>query len=136
MRDGIRPIVGLGTAVLTGGLALGLSSLATGRQAPRAASPPPDATAAVQDVREQPMTRPEQKLTDHDRSGIFDPTRVPPASTAFEDQPEKGMLQGFDFARDPLDAKRPLQPPSEIMKAEVAMRPKIMATQRQLLASR
>src|SRR5205085_8631021 len=31
-----------------------------------------------------------------------------PSSPAFADQPDKGKIEGFDFFRDPLNAKRPM----------------------------
>jgi cytochrome c peroxidase len=95
-----------------------------------------DAIADVQTPREVPATRPEQQKTAHDQSDAFSPARAPRSSTVLESQPQKGEVQGFDFARDPLDAKRPGQSPDEIMKQDVADKPKVMAAQRQLLESR
>lgn len=40
---------------------------------------------------------------------------------------------GFDFARDPLNEKRPMQPPEEIMKSDIADKPKVTAAQQKLL---
>jgi cytochrome c peroxidase len=45
-------------------------------------------------------------------------------------------VKGFDFRRDPLDSKRPMQPAREIVEADVAAKPKVMADQRRLLETR
>jgi len=68
-----------------------------------------------------------------------DPLAAPnakPSSPAFADQPEKGKIEGFDFFRDPLNAKNPMQTFDEILKADVADKPKVMATQKRLLEKR
>jgi cytochrome c peroxidase len=68
-----------------------------------------------------------------------DPLAAPnakPSSPAFADQPEKGKIEGFDFFRDPLNAKKPMQTFDEILKADVADKPKVMATQKRLLEKR
>jgi cytochrome c peroxidase len=75
-------------------------------------------------------------MTRHDRSNVFSPAHALPSSTALADQPEEGKIIGFDFARDPLDAKRPMQTSEEIMRADVAAKPKVMDLQRRLLESR
>ena len=59
-----------------------------------------------------------------------------PSSPAFADQPDKGKIEGFDFFRDPLNAKRPMQTFDEIMKADVGAKPNVMATQKRLLERR
>src|SRR5947209_4611192 len=135
MRDGFRPVAGLGSAALLCGIALAVSSWATEGQRPGEQDRPRDAIAEAQSVRDVPATRPEQKKTEHDRSKGFDPPNIPPSSKALEDQPEKGQIQGFDFARDPLDAKQPLQSPEEIMATDMTMKPMVMAAQAKLLAS-
>ena len=68
-----------------------------------------------------------------------DPLAAPnakPSSPAFSDQPDKGKIEGFDFFRDPLNAKKPMQTFDETMKADVADKPKVMATQKRLLERR
>ena len=45
-------------------------------------------------------------------------------------------MTGFDFVRDPLNSKRPMQTAEEIMKEDIAMKPKVMAAQKKLLESR
>src|SRR4051794_18026574 len=80
--------------------------------------------------------RPEQEMSKHDKSDLFDPLAAPPSSTALDDQPEKGMIKGFDFRRDPLNAKKPMMTLSEIMEEDVKMKPKVMELQKKLLESR
>jgi len=97
---------------------------------------PKDAIADAQQPQEVKATRPEQKKSKHDRAAIFAASKAVPSSPAFEEQPEKGQIQGFDFYRDPLNAKKPMQTFAEIMKADVADKPKVMDTQRKLLEKR
>lgn len=80
--------------------------------------------------------RPEQQITEHDRSPIFERNRPAPINAALNEQPKGGRLLGFDFARDPLNSERPMQPASEIMEQETAARPQVTAKQRQLLEAR
>lgn len=79
---------------------------------------------------------PEQQLTDHDRAPIYQGAAAPAASSAFAAQPEQGQLNGFDFRRDALGSKRPMQPFAEIMKADQEAKPAVMAQQQKLLESR
>ena len=124
------------TGLVTGSLLIwaGLDA-ASEPQAPQAAAPR-DAVAEAQTPAAVPETRPEQKKTDHDRSDSFAASKAQPASTAFDNQPEKGQILGFDFYRDPLNAKQPMETFEDIMKADVAARPQVMETQRQLLERR
>lgn len=64
------------------------------------------------------------------------PDKAPPSSTAFDEQVDKGRMLGFDFARDPLNAKRPGQTADEIMRQDMAAKPEVTALQRKLLESR
>ena len=129
-----------GVVVLTVGLVEVVSSTAVVGQAPatRKAQPPPphDAVAEAQMPRDVPATRPEQRKTAHDRSDVFEATDAEASSSAFEGQPQKGQVTGFDFYRDPLDAKKPMQTAEEIMKADIAAKPKVMADQHKLLERR
>jgi cytochrome c peroxidase len=102
----------------------------------RVQGPPHDAITEAQTPRGVPIERPEQMKTEHDRWDRFFPPGIPPSSKALENQPEQGRMNGFDFARDPLNAKRPMETFSEIMKAEMEMKPKVMAAHRKLLESR
>ena len=92
--------------------------------------------AEAQTPRKVAEKRPEQKKTEHDRSAIFAAPKAPESSRALEGQPEKGQITGFDFYRDPLNAKKPMQTAEEIMKDDIAMKPKVMAAQKKLLESR
>ena len=67
---------------------------------------------------------------------VFEPAKAPPSSKALDTQPEKGRFLSFDFSRDPLGAKKPMQTLAEIMKEETALKPGVMALQRKLLESR
>ena len=69
---------------------------------------PADAVEAAQSVRKVPQERPEQRKSKHDQSDKFDAAQAQPVSPAFDDQPEKGRITGFDFYRDPLNAKKPV----------------------------
>ena len=126
-------------------LTLGLATLSTGMNGAMGQnngdSPPPqkqtlDAVANAQTTREITTARPEQKNSEHDLSNDFDPTNAMPSSPSFDDQPDKGKVLGFDFARDPLNAKKPMQTFEETMKADVAGRKGVMKTQQKLLNSR
>src|SRR5205823_36433 len=64
------------------------------------------------------------------------PANARPSSTAFAKQPDKGKILGFDFRRDPLNSKKPMMTLKEIMKEDIAAKPKVMALQKQLLAGR
>ena len=97
---------------------------------------PPDAIQEAQLPRTAPAERPEQRKSDHDRSGVFSASQAPPASNVLSKQPDEGKHLGFDFYRDPLNAARPMQTPEEIMQADVQAKPQVMAAQRQLLESR
>ena len=104
----------------------------TQQRAPRA----PDPVQEAQTPRQVPITRPEQQPTTHDQSDIFSATNAPPSSPVFETQPDQGKMLGFDFARDPLNAKQPMQPAEEIVKNDIADKPKVTAAQQQLLERR
>jgi cytochrome c peroxidase len=111
------------------------SSHGQGTPAPRV-NPPPDAVNAAQTPSDVPRTRPEQQKSVHDRLDLFDASKALPSSTAFENQPDKGQILGFDFYRDPLNAKQPMQTFEEIMQADIAQKGQVMATHRQLLERR
>jgi cytochrome c peroxidase len=100
------------------------------------AAVPADAVADAQTTQPVPTERPEQQLTEHDRSGVFDARNALPKSPDFKAQPKEGKISGFDFYRDPLNADRPMQTPDEIMQKEIAQKPKVMQQQRQLLETR
>lgn len=97
---------------------------------------PRDAVEAAQTKRSVPVTRSQQKQSGHDKSARFSANDAPASSPALENQPDRGRALGFDFARDPLNAKRPMQSAEEIMKQDIADKPKVTATQRRLLEAR
>lgn len=83
-----------------------------------------------------PAERPEQKQTEHDKSGAFDWKKPAPLSAALKDQPNGGRIAGFEFSRDPLGADKPFLTLVEVMKKESEAKPKVMDAQRKLLAAR
>jgi hypothetical protein len=90
----------------------------------------------AQTPRQVQVVRPEQQQTAHDMSDIFSGINAPSSSPAFETQPDQGKMLGFDFARDPLNAKQPMQPAEEIIKNDIADKPKVTAAQQKLLERR
>jgi cytochrome c peroxidase len=113
------------------GVGAGVHALAQERPRPRT-----DPVEDAQTRRAGASSRPEQAKTEHDRSDAFGAAKAPPSSEVLPRQPEGGQLTGFDFRRDPLNSKRPMQSPQEIMEADVAARPKVMADQKRLLETR
>lgn len=105
-------------------------------QEPGARKAPHDAVQEVQTPREVARTRPEQQKDQHDNSDLLMATKAEPASTAFKNQPDEGKLLGFEFYRDPLNAKKPMTTFQEVYQKDVAEKPKVMATQRRLLEMR
>src|SRR5262249_44839069 len=79
-----------------------------------------DAVVDAQTTQTVPVTRPEQRKTEHDNSGVFKDANAEPSSPALTNQPEQGKMLGFDFARDPLNSKRPMMTLEEIMTEDVA----------------
>jgi cytochrome c peroxidase len=90
----------------------------------------------AQTPRKVQVVRPEQQQTAHDMSDIFSGINAPSSSPAFETQPDQGKMLGFDFARDPLNAKQPMQSVEEIIKNDIADKPKVTSAQQQLLERR
>lgn len=99
-------------------------------------APPSDAIQAAQTPVHVTEKRVEQQLNVHDQAAIYKAPEAPADSTVFKTQPDEGTVKGFDFARDPLNAKRPMQTPDEITAEDKAMKPKIMEAQRRLLEER
>ena|SRR5690349_19686324 len=62
--------------------------------------------------------------------------RVNPPPDAIRAAQNKGQMLGFDFYRDSLNAKQPMQTFEEILQADTAQKGQVMATQRQLLERR
>jgi cytochrome c peroxidase len=119
-----------------GAVLAGVGSLLSVALAQTPNRPQRDAVTEAQQPSQIKITRPEQQKNPHDNSDVFSPAKASPSSPVFETQPKQGKLSGFDFARDPLNADRPNQPPEEIMKKEIANKSAVMATQRKLLESR
>jgi len=128
------------TVVLVGslfGLSACLAQVAREPAPPAApATRPADVVQDFLTTQPAPATRPESQRNEHDRSGVFAPDAAPHASTALPQQPDKGQMEGFDFSRDPLGAKKPKQTFEETMAQDVADKPKVMDAQRKLLESR
>jgi cytochrome c peroxidase len=95
---------------------------------------PTPARDAIMEAQAPPSSPPTPQP--QDRGDRFEAGKAEPSSGALDTQPDKGQVTGFDFYRDPLDAKKPMQSFDEIMKADVADKPKVMAAQRKLLESR
>jgi cytochrome c peroxidase len=106
------------------------TSTSSKRQAPF------DAVNDAQTPRAVEVKRVEQKKTEQDKPERFAATNAMPSSTAFKNQPDEGKIKGFEFYRDPLNAKKPMQTFEETMKADIEAKPKVMQAQRQLLESR
>jgi cytochrome c peroxidase len=96
----------------------------------------PDAVQEAQTPRKPRTRRPEQNKSEHDQSDLFMPSRAPFSSGTLKDQPDKGQVLGFDFSRDPLNAKKPMQTFEEIYQQDVEAKPNIMAAHRVMLESR
>ncbi|MFL5245993.1 MAG: cytochrome B6 [Gemmataceae bacterium] len=96
----------------------------------------PDAVQDVQTPRDVAATRPEQKASEHDRSEVFKATKAKPITSALDDQPKGGDITGFDFYRDPLNADKPMMTFAEVLKQDLAEKPKVTLDQRKLLENR
>ncbi|MBT1073476.1 cytochrome B6 [Pelotalea chapellei] len=97
---------------------------------------PHDAVLDAQTPQEVQIKRPEQRKTERDKSDVFTAVKADPSSTAFKDQPEEGKLNGFEFYRDPLNAKKPMMTFEEVYEADVAAKPVVMEKQQKLLEMR
>ena len=126
----------IGSLLLAAGLVLTATASWTQSQKPAGRRAPHDAVLDAQTPREVAITRPEQQKTPRDLSDAFSGTRAESSSTALKDQPDEGKILGFDFFRDPLNAKKPLVTFQEIYQMDVADKPKVMEAQRRLLELR
>jgi cytochrome c peroxidase len=93
-----------------------------------------DPAAEAVGAKQGPVERPEQHLTDHDKSDVF--AKAAPLTAALQGQPKGGKMTGFDFARDPLNSEKPFTTFPEVMAKESAAKPKVMADHRALLQGR
>lgn len=96
----------------------------------------PDAVEDAQTPRAVAQRRPEQSKTEKDEAGRFKADAAQPSSVVLKEQPDEGKILGFDFYRDPLNAKKPMEKPEEITAKDIADRPKVMEAQKKLLESR
>ncbi len=96
----------------------------------------PDAIMNAQTTHKNVKGVPEHKPTEHDRADQFDAQNALPSSLAFKNQPDDGKILGFDFYRDPLNAKKTMQTFEETMKNDIKERPSIMKTHQTLLEKR
>ena len=124
--------LGLASLCVAVGSAVGQSNT----EARGSSAQSPDAVLNAQSVRDTSITRPEQKKNEHDRSDVFDASNAKPSSPVFDNQADKGKILGFDFYRDPLNAKKPMQTFEDAMKADIADRAGVMKAQRELLLRR
>jgi cytochrome c peroxidase len=132
---GAVAILSLGLVVFAGAQSRNDAPRATTAE-PSPSAAPSDAVADAQTPRAVPATRPEQQKTEHDQSNVFAADAAPQSAEPIREQPDEGKVKGFDFYRDPLNAKKPMQTFEESMKQDVADKPKVMAAQRALLEQR
>jgi cytochrome c peroxidase len=124
-------------AILIDALALLLAPAVWAQAQDRIASDKPrDPAAEAMSERKVPVERPEQRITEHDRADIFDPSKPAPLTSDFKSQPKAGRITGFEFSRDPLGADKPFKTFAETLKAESSAKAAVMAAQRQLLEKR
>src|SRR3954468_2741502 len=82
----------------------------------------PDAVQEAQTNRPSSKQRPEEKLSEHDKSAVFKAPNAPHESPVLITQPDEGEVKGFEFYRDPLNSKKPMQTPEEITAEDKAMK--------------
>jgi cytochrome c peroxidase len=99
-------------------------------------APVPDAVLDAQTPRAVESKRPESQKTPHDQSDVFAGPKAPHSSESLKQQPDRGEVLGFDFPRDPLNSKEPMQNPADIVAEDKGAKPKVMAAQRALLEQR
>jgi cytochrome c peroxidase len=105
-------------------------------QALIAPAAPADAIQNAQTPTAVPAKRVEQQKSEHDQSEKFLPANAPVSSDVLKSQPEQGEIKGFDFVRDPLNAKAPMTTFEQVYQEDVAAKPKVMADQKALLEAR
>lgn len=132
---------GYGIAALPVLLVAGLVAVNTDAWPQAPTSPqgkaPFDAVLDAQTPRPVEVKRPEQRKTEQDESKKFAALNAQPSSKALATQPEEGKIKGFDFYRDPLNAKEPITTTFEkVYKEDVAAKQKVMDMQRHVLECR
>jgi cytochrome c peroxidase len=133
MKNGTKTCLVAGVIVMSCAQRGGVHAQPPAQAPPQA---PPDAVAQAQSPQAVTVLRPEQRKTPHDLSNVFGASAAQRSSDALPGQFDHGEYTAFDFYRDPLGATRPGQPAEELMRADVAAKPGVMAAQMQLLASR
>ena len=53
-----------------------------------------------------PADRPEQKMTEHDKSDVFDPKKPAPLTPALKDQPKEGRITGLRLRPRPAQRRQ------------------------------
>jgi cytochrome c peroxidase len=133
MRNTLKPVAVFAAGSLFGSLLI----TAAAQQPPGTAQPVRDPAAeAVKVQNVVPPDRPEQKLTEHDKSDKFDWKKPAHLNAAIKEQPMEGRIQGFEFSRDPLNAPKPFTTFDEVMKKESAEKPNVMNAHRKFLEAR
>lgn len=135
MRQNIKRMILV--ALLIGVIVI-VNSESQSQPPPKSDQAPYDAVLDAQTPRNLSIKRTEQQKNVHDRllEEKFAESKSEPSSTALKEQPEEGKVEGFDFYRDPLNAKKPMTTFEEAYKADVADKKKVMDMQRQLLEAR
>jgi cytochrome c peroxidase len=95
-----------------------------------------DAVVRAQETRAVEKKEIDKQTEAHDKSEIFKASNATPLSDAFKNQPDNGKISGFDFYRDPLNAKKPFETPEEIKSKLIKERPTVTKTQQDLLQKR
>jgi cytochrome c peroxidase len=132
MRHPLKPVAVFAAGMLFGTL---LISTAPSQQSDKK-DPVRDPAAEATGAKQVPAERPEQKMTEHDKSDKFDWKRPAHLTPALKEQPMEGRIQGFEFSRDPLNAPKPFTTFEEVMKKESAAKQQVMDAHRKLLESR
>lgn len=96
----------------------------------------PDAIQEAQTIHAVMKERPEQRLSEHDKSDNFSAKNAAPISQALSSQAKEGKITGFDFYRDPLGADKPGTSFEDTMSQESAKKAEVMSAQKKLLALR
>jgi cytochrome c peroxidase len=132
MQRLFRPIVLLAAGTVLGTVLLS----AEPRQQPADKQPVRDPAAEAVNAQPVPAERPEQQISEHDKSDKFDWKKPAPLTPALKDQPMEGRIQGFEFSRDPLNAPKPFTTFEEVMTKESEAKPKVMDAHRKFLEAR
>ena len=136
MRTHCGLYVTFAAGVLGGSCVLSFFGVAARAQQATGAAAPADAIEAAQTTNTVPTSRAEQQKTARDQSDVFSAAKAAASSGVLATQPETGQIFGFDFYRDPLNAKKPMESFEENMRADIAAKGAVMEAQRRLLEQR